>query len=140
MKRLLLATATSLLLLAATTMPAHAATPTGNDREGTQYGSMVRSVLAEHWDGSGSTFMTYGSGGCTSRYDNYDSSVSARLNNKNWRNAASRVADFSKCDHLLHKGTNFTGASRGWEDFGTGGKQLTSASGWNDEVESFRLS
>lgn len=139
MRRFLVILLVGLAVVAGGGANANAATPSGNDNYGRQYGNVVRAVMAEHANGSGSTLMIYGSSACTASTSTPDISI-GNIRRNNWRNAISRAADFNRCDIWFFKGENFSGTSwpGGYKHWGTGGAYVGDS--WNDSIGSFRIS
>lgn len=117
-------------------LPAAADTPTGNASLGTQYGSVLRAVLGQNWDGSGYAIFVYGSGACSATYSDFDYSQSVMP--YSWNAAVSNVKDYNACDVKLYWDVYFQGSSTGWINGGSTGVYVGDF--WNDKTSSFRLS
>lgn len=126
-----------LALTSIAVLPAAAAgDPTGNISYGREYGPLIRAVMSEHHDGTGSTISVYGSAACTSSTSDVDISISA-LTKSNWNDQISAVQDFNQCDVNLFANSNFGGASTGYKNYAV---RLYVGDSWNDRASSFRIS
>lgn len=116
---------------------AYAASPTGSDNYGTQYGSVLRARMAQHFNGSGYQLRVYGSGACTASTTTPDISISS-ISRNGWNDAISWASDYNRCDIWFFKGGAFSGPS--WGGYKHWGSGAYVGDSWNDTISSFRIS
>jgi hypothetical protein len=101
---------------------------------------VLRAALYEHANMGGHAIYIYGGGNCTTSTTNQDfgaSSMPGRLYNS-WNDQVSSFRDYAACDVKLYENKDYGGASTGWMNGGTNGKNVPA--GWNDRASSVRLS
>ncbi len=109
----------------------------GDVKIGLKYGTHLRAKFTEHWNGTGHTFLVYGSTKCTRSYTRVDNRV-PWLRSYGWDNAASRAYDYNRCDVKFYEHPDFRGRSKGYTNYGARGGYVGNR--MNDRISSFKLS
>lgn len=107
---------------------------------GSQYGNVARARLYDQPNFTGPYLVMYGSSNCTASTMDVDLTMGTMKNG--WNDAVSSIRDYAACDTMLYEDGGAVGNRTGWNDYGTGGRNVGSVVGnwWNNRTSSVRLS